>query len=98
MIGGISNISRQQDNWEVSRENARIQGNYNGREGIDREKIIVIGESMIKYVDKIVGMDQQGSCKRSIRGAGIKQTMGEAIEAAEKNIRECQTFYSRGWK
>ena len=48
-----------------------------------REKIIIVGSSMVRNVGKIVGMKDEGSYLRSIGGAGIKQVMSEAIVAAE---------------
>ena len=74
------NSSDHQGNWGIFRDNVRSQGNNSGRENVCRDKIMVIWDSMIKYVDRIVGLNQHGSFKRSIGGAGIKQIMGELLK------------------
>ena len=48
-----------------------------------REKIIIVGSSIVRNVGKIVCMKDEGSYLRSIGGARIKQIMSEAIVAAE---------------
>ena len=56
------------------------------------DRIMVIGDSMIKYVDRVVGLNQHDSFKRSIGGAGIKQIMGEAIAAAKNTSGGAKLF------
>ena len=87
--------SDQQGNWGFFRDNVS-QGKNSGRQGVGSDKIMVIGDSMIKYVDRIVGLNQHGSFKRSIGGAGIKQIMGEAIEAAENTSGGAKLFIQGG--
>ena len=47
----------------------------------NRQKIIIIGDSMVTNLNKIVGMNEEGSYRQAIRGAGIKEIISQATEA-----------------
>ena len=71
-----------------------------GNGGVDRfkgrEKIIIVGDSMVRYTDKVVGLREEGSGKICIPGAGIKQVMAQAAKAAEKAHDNSKIFVSGG--
>ena len=60
-----------------------------------REKILVVGSSMVRNIEKVVYMKDERSFLKSIGGAGIKQIMSEAVRAVESAVDEC-SFHSRG--
>ena len=62
----------------------------------DKDKIIVIGSSMVRNINKVVGMNVEGSFLRSIGGAGIKQIISEAINAAETATNNTKMFIQGG--
>ena len=54
------------------------------RTGRKRDKIGVVGDSIVRNIEKVVGMNEEGSCKKSIGGAGIYRVMREAVEVAKE--------------
>ena len=62
----------------------------------NREKLIVIGDSMVREVDKVVGMKEVGSFKKTLAGAGIKQIVSAAEDAAVKLVGEGSIFVQGG--
>ena len=62
----------------------------------EREKLIVIGSSMPRGVEKHIKMKEKGSYMRSISGAGIKQIMNEAVDAAGKAVGKTKIFICGG--
>ena len=61
-----------------------------------KDKIVVIGSSMVRNVERNVSMKEKGSYSRSIRGAGIKEIMSEAVEAAIKTTEKTLLFIEGG--
>ena len=61
-----------------------------------REKIIIVGDSMVRYTDTVVGLKEEGSGKICMPGAGIKQVMAQAAKAAEKAHDNSKIFVSGG--
>ena len=61
-----------------------------------RDSIVVIGSSMVRNINKVVGMKESGSFLRSIGGAGIKQIMGEAVLAANQASDGTKLFIQVG--
>ena len=74
--------------------NVRLAEKEEGGNG--KDKIVIIGDSMIRNVDKNVGMKEEGSFKKCISGAGIKQIVSEAIIAAEKVTEKTKLFIQGG--
>ena len=65
-----------------------------GREG--REKLIIVGDSMPRGVERYVKLKERGSCIKSIGGAGIKQIMREAAVKAEEAEPNSKMFICGG--
>ena len=63
---------------------------------IKKDKIVVIGSSMVRNIERNVGMKEYGSYSRSIGGAGIKEIMNEAVEAAVKVTNKTLLFVEGG--
>ena len=56
----------------------------------NRQKVIIIGDSMVTNLNKIVGMNEEGSYRQAIRGAGIKEIISRATEAC-KDLKRKKT-------
>ena len=66
------------------------------RTGRRRDKIGVVGDSMVRNIEKVVGMNEEGSCKKSIGGAGIYRVMREAVEVAKETPGNSKIFIVGG--
>ena len=54
---------------------------------IKKDKIMVIRSSMVRNLERNVGMKEYGSYSRYIRGAGIKEIMNEtSVKVTNKTI------------
>ena len=61
-----------------------------------REKIIIVGDHMVKFTDKVVGLKEEGSSKICLPGAGIREVMTRAVDAAKKAHDNSKIFISAG--
>ena len=73
-MGSSSKVGKQRD------VRGRIQVGYgNGR---IKDKIVVIGSSMVRNIERNVSMKEKGKYSRSIRRAEIKGIVSKAVEAS----------------
>ena len=64
--------------------------------GKTKEKIIIIGSSLVRNVDRVVSMKESGSFLKSFGGAGIKQIVSEAVVASKNAVGKTKLFIQGG--
>ena len=82
-----TNVKKRSEPRTNTEDRSRFKG---------REKIKVVGASIVRYTDKVVGMKDEGSEKISLGGAGIKEIMEEAVSAAESAYDNTKLFINGG--
>ena len=83
-------------NREVRQPEANVRMIEKERRGTGKDKVVIIGDSMIRNVDKMVGMKEEGSYRKCLSGAGVKQIVSEAIVASEKVTEDTRLFIQGG--
>ena len=66
------------------------------KRGSGKDRIVIVGDSMVRNVDRIVGMKEEGSFLKCISGAGVKQIMSEAVIASGKASENTKLFIHGG--
>ena len=62
----------------------------------NKSKIIIVGSSHARDLDKVVRLNEEGSYRVAMSGAGIEEIMKEAEEATKKVEGDCSIFLIGG--